>query len=121
MANFAKGEAIGKKIQDFTAKKGLIKGLAVAGIAVAGVSIMDLMLRSDNKARQYRQEYLQRQAVNKKIRDRNNNETVRRAYNFEVPYRADPEQMALPSYSGLTQELFQRRKGHSNSWGGKKY
>lgn len=108
-------------LADFQKNKGIEKVAKGIGLGVGGLGIMSFMVGLDNKARSREYKNLQRKNLNKQIKDRNDSQLVKDAYNFEVRYKSKPEDMVLPDYTGLTQELFKRKTGHSNSWGGRKY
>lgn len=112
--------ALGKKISGWVARNGIKSGLIGAAV-VGGISIMDMLVRADNQARSNEYVAKQRRQLNREIKQRNNSKIIKEAYNFQVKYMPKEEEMVLPSYEGLPQELFMRRTGHTNSWGGRRY
>lgn len=113
-------EEIGGKINKWVAQNWK-KTLVGTGIAVGSIGMMDTLVRLDNKARSNEMKSKQRRDINKQIRMRNDDKVLREAYNYKIPYKSKPEDMVLPTYEGLNQELFMRRTNHSNTWGGRKY
>lgn len=118
----ASGE-VGKKIGNWfdRSNSGVLKTAGVAGAAIASVGVMSAMVSMSRKAESNDMKAQQRRNTNKEIKKRNDDKLLREAYNYRVRYKYKEEDMVLPNYNGLNQELFMRRTNHTNTWGGRRY
>lgn len=100
---------LSSKMTELTSKYGA-EMIVGAGFTIGAASTIDYMMKKSNKKKVKKENIRQE----RKIRDKNKLSIDQRMQSI-----GHEEQYGYQE--GLVQEMFSNRKGHSNSWGGRRY